>query len=42
MIVFFTGLVGLEVIHMTFLRALNEAIFNGLLLVIGAVWDKSQ
>lgn len=46
MIVFFLGLVGLEVIHMAFLASWNEAIFNGLMLVVGtivgAVWGKSQ
>ena len=46
MIVFFAGLVGLEVIHMAFLQSWNEAIFNGLMLVVGtivgAVWGKSQ
>jgi len=40
-IVFFTGVVGLEVIHMNFLRTWNEAIFNWLMLVIGAVWGKN-
>jgi hypothetical protein len=46
MIVFFAGLVGLEVIHMVFLEAWNEAIFNGLMLVVGtivgAVWGRGQ
>ena len=46
MIVFFVGLVSLEVMHMAFLGAWNEAIFNGLMLVVGtivgAVWGKSQ
>ena len=46
MVVFFAGLVGLEVVHMAFLGAWNEAIFNGLMLVVGtivgAVWGKSQ
>jgi hypothetical protein len=46
MIVFFAGLVGLEVIHMVFLGAWNEAIFNGLMLVVGtivgAVWGRGQ
>jgi len=46
MIVFFAGLVGLEVIHMGFLGAWNEAIFNGLMLVVGtivgAVWGRGQ
>lgn len=46
MIVFFVGLVGLEVVHMAFLGAWNEAIFNGLMLVVGtivgAVWGRGQ
>ena len=46
MIVFFMGLVGLEVIHMAFLGTWNEAIFNGLMLVVGtivgAVWGRGQ
>ena len=46
MIVFFAGLVGLEVVHMAFLGAWNEAIFNGLMLVVGtivgAVWGRGQ
>jgi len=40
------GLVGLEVIHMAFLGTWNEAIFNGLMLVVGtivgAVWGRGQ
>ncbi len=43
MIVFF---VGLEVVHIAFLGAWNEAIFNGLMLVVGtivgAVWGRGQ
>ncbi|MDP2899576.1 MAG: hypothetical protein Q8O47_01225 [Candidatus Bathyarchaeota archaeon] len=46
MIVFFAGLVSLEVIHMAFLGAWDEAIFNGLMLVVGiivgAVWGRGQ
>ncbi|MCX6648573.1 MAG: hypothetical protein NTV61_04200 [Candidatus Bathyarchaeota archaeon] len=46
MIVFFVGLISLEVMHIAFLGAWNEAIFNGLMLVVGtivgAVWSKSQ
>jgi len=46
MIVFFLGLVGLEVIHMAFLQEWNEVIFNGLMLVVGtivgAVWGRNQ
>ncbi len=46
MIVFFAGLVSLEVVHIAFLGAWNEAIFNGLMLVVGtivgAVWGRSQ
>ncbi len=46
MIVFFVGLVGLEVINMVYLGTWNEATFNGLMLVVGtivgAVWGRSQ
>lgn len=46
MIVFFVGLVGLEVVHIAFLGAWDEAIFNGLMLVVGtivgAVWGRGQ
>lgn len=45
MIIFFTGLVGLEVIHMVWIGTWNDVIFNGIMLVVGtivgAVWGKT-
>jgi hypothetical protein len=46
MIVFFVGLVGLEIVNIAILGTWNEATFNGLMLVVGtivgAVWGRSQ
>ncbi len=46
MVVFFAGLVGLEVVNIAVLGEWNEAVFNGLMLVVGtivgAVWGRSQ
>lgn len=46
MVVFFAGLVGLEVVNIAVLGTWNEAVFNGLMLVVGtivgAVWGRSQ
>ncbi len=46
MIIFFAGLVGLEVAHMLVFGAWNEAIFNGVMLIVGtivgAVWGRSE
>ncbi len=46
MVVFFAGLVGLEVVNIAVLGQWNEAVFNGLMLVVGtivgAVWGRSQ
>jgi hypothetical protein len=46
MIVFFAGLVGLEVAHMLLMGSWNEVAFNGIMLVVGtivgAVWGRSQ
>ena len=44
MIIFFVGLIGLELTHMFLLGTWNEVIFNGIMLVVGtivgAVWGK--
>jgi len=44
MIVFFVGLIALEVVHMLVIGAWNEIIFNGIMLVVGtivgAVWGR--
>ena len=44
MVLFFVGLVSLELIHMVWLGSWNDAIFNGIMLVVGtivgAVWGK--
>ena len=41
---FFVGLCSLELIHMVWLGSWNDAIFNGIMLVVGtivgAVWGK--
>jgi len=46
MIVFFVGLVGLEIAHMLLMGSWNEVAFNGIMLVVGtivgAVWGRSQ
>lgn len=46
MIVFFAGLVGLEIAHMLLMGSWNEVAFNGIMLVVGtivgAVWGRSQ
>ncbi len=45
MIVFFAGLLGLEVVHMVWMGTWNDVIFNGIMLVVGtivgAVWGKT-
>ena len=45
MVLFFVGLVGLEVVHMVWMGSWNDVIFNGIMLVVGtivgAVWGKS-
>ncbi|MBN2335961.1 hypothetical protein JXL21_10425 [Candidatus Bathyarchaeota archaeon] len=45
MIIFFAGLVFLEVVHMIWMGTWNDVIFNGIMLVVGtivgAVWGKS-
>jgi len=44
MVLFFVGLVGLEIVHMVWMGSWNDAIFNGIMLVVGtivgAVWGK--
>jgi len=46
MIVFFLGLLGLELVHMLLLGTWNEVIFNGIMLVVGtivgAIWGKTS
>jgi uncharacterized membrane protein YjjP (DUF1212 family) len=46
MIVFFVGLIGLEISHMLMMGSWNEVVFNGIMLVVGtivgAVWSRSQ
>ena len=46
MIVFFVGLVALEVVHMIWMGTWNDAIFNGIMLVVGtivgAVWGRTS
>jgi len=45
MVLFFVGLVGLEIVHMVWMGSWNDVIFNGVMLVVGtivgAVWGKS-
>ncbi len=45
MVLFFVGLVGLEIVHMIWMGTWNDVIFNGIMLVVGtivgAVWGKS-
>jgi len=45
MILFFIGLVSLEVVHMVWMGSWNDVIFNGIMLVVGtivgSVWGKT-
>jgi len=45
MIIFFAGLLGLEIVHMVWMGTWNDVIFNGIMLVVGtivgAVWGKT-
>ncbi len=45
MVLFFAGLVGLEVVHMVWMGSWNDVIFNGIMLVVGtivgAIWGRS-
>ena len=46
MIIFFAGLLALEVVHMIVLDGWNDVIFNGIMLVVGtivgAIWGRNQ
>lgn len=46
MMVFFVGLVALEVVHMVLLGSWNEVVFNGIMLVVGtivgAIWGRQN
>ncbi|MBL7079849.1 hypothetical protein ISS39_05945 [Candidatus Bathyarchaeota archaeon] len=46
MIIFFAGLIALEVVHMLLLGSWNEIVFNGIMLVVGtivgAVWGRQN
>ena len=46
MIIFFAGLLALEVVHMIFMGSWNDVIFNGIMLVVGtivgAIWGRNQ
>ncbi len=45
MVVFFAGLIGLELVHMMWMGTWNDVIFNGIMLVVGTivgtVWGKT-
>ena len=45
MVLFFVGLVGLEVVHMVWMGSGNDVIFNGIMLVVGtivgAIWGRN-
>jgi uncharacterized membrane protein YjjP (DUF1212 family) len=44
MIIFFAGLLALEIVHMIVLGGWNDVIFNGIMLVVGtivgAIWGR--
>ena len=46
MIIFFAGLIGLEMVHMVIMGSWNDVIFNGVMLVVGtivgAIWGRNQ
>jgi hypothetical protein len=46
MVVFFAGLVMLELVHLVWLGTWNDNVFDGIMLVVGtivgAVWGRSQ
>ena len=46
MIVFFAGLVALEVVHMLILGTWSDVVFNGVMLVVGtivgAIWGQRE
>ena len=37
MILFFVGLIALEVVHMFMIGTWNDAIFNGIMLIVGSI-----
>ncbi len=37
MIVFFAGLLALEIVHMVVFRSWNESVFNGVMLIVGTI-----
>lgn len=37
MVLFFVGLVALEIVHMIVLGTWNDAIFNGIMLIVGSI-----
>lgn len=46
MVIFFVGLVALEIVHLVLLGTWNEVVFNGIMLVVGtivgAVWGRQN
>jgi len=46
MVLFFVGLVGLELVHMVWMGQWNDVIFNGIMLVVGtivgAIWGRNE
>ena len=46
MVVFFAGLIMLELVHLVWLGTWNDNVFDGIMLVVGtivgAVWGRSQ
>ena len=46
MIIFFAGLIGLEVVYMIIFRDWSDVIFNGIMLIVGtivgAIWGRNQ
>ena len=46
MIIFFVGLLALEVVYMVIFQGWNDVIFNGIMLVVGtivgAIWGRSE
>jgi len=46
MVIFFAGLLALEVVHMLAFASWNDVIFNGIMLIVGtivgAVWGRQE
>ena len=46
MIIFFAGLLGLEVVYMLIFHGWSDVIFNGIMLIVGtivgAIWGRDQ